>query len=359
MRYDRLIFKLFLLRAAERGVQVIVVVEYVNFFMKRSLVKELKAKGGILIKPNPVIDNILKLDIKKAWNRYHQKVTLVDKNLFIGSINSSDEYSGFKYGSFQYVDLNIFVLNSPCVGKVLLFFKEILEENKRQIKKVDVEKLFSNYLESESIKGEDSIPVSHKTEFFLEDRPPSKSEIQDSLFEILESAQDSITIIQAYYLKLKKIEDILLRALKRGVKIKIITAAKRDQQVYKHLYNEQLFESLLKNGAEIYEFLDKSFHMKAYCVDNKILTLGSFNNDITSFAMNNEANYLVKRNEKNSDLFENFDKMASEISNNSRRIYYTDINKLPRTRLYLGYFFYFFVWLMEKTVPGRKIKYNN
>jgi phosphatidylserine/phosphatidylglycerophosphate/cardiolipin synthase-like enzyme len=329
--------------------------------MKQSLVKELKSKGGILIKPNPLTDNLLKLKIIKAWNRYHQKVYLIDNDLFIGSINSSDEYTGYKYGAFKYVDLNVYVKNSPCIDKVLLFFREILEENIRQIKNgekriVEIFSRVNSIINNTNITNKNHIPP---IEMFLEERPPTKSEIQDALYEILDSAKESITIIQAYYLNLKRIEDCLKRAQDRGVKITIITAEKRDQIVYKYIYNQQLFSMLMKNGAEVYEFLDKSFHMKAYYVDRRLITLGSFNNDITSFVMNNEANYLIKRTNHNEVFFDDFDRMILDIKNNCRKLNYLDVGYLPKTRLYMSYFFYFWLWLMERSIANRKLKYDN
>jgi phosphatidylserine/phosphatidylglycerophosphate/cardiolipin synthase-like enzyme len=332
-------------------VKVVVIVEYVNFFMKRSLVKELKSKGGILIKPNPISTCIWNLDLIKAFNRYHQKVHLVDDDLFIGSINSSDEYSGIKYGAFQYIDLNLYIKKTPCKNKILLFFKNIVLENKKQIKERvhEIDNIF---------KDTNDFINEIQNEKFLEETSPDKTEIQDMLYNLLESSKESITLIQCYYLNIKKIEDILIRAMKRGVKVKIITAEKRDQHVYKYIYNQHLFSKLLKNGAEVYEFLDKSFHMKAYQIDNTYLTLGSFNNDISSFVMNNEANYLIERNHFNTDIFRDFKQLEEKLEENCRRVEYIQIRKLPRFRLILSYLFYLPIYIMEKTITNRKIQYQ-
>jgi phosphatidylserine/phosphatidylglycerophosphate/cardiolipin synthase-like enzyme len=79
-----------LMDAQERGVQVVLVVEHLNFYMKHSLYKQLKKKGVIIIKPNPmnkIFHHILTNNKKKFFNRSHQKVSLIDSDLFLGSIN--------------------------------------------------------------------------------------------------------------------------------------------------------------------------------------------------------------------------------------------------------------------------------
>ena len=51
--------------------------------MKHSLIKKLKNCGGMIIKPNPVVSNLLKFNIPKAINRYHQKVKLIDNDILV------------------------------------------------------------------------------------------------------------------------------------------------------------------------------------------------------------------------------------------------------------------------------------
>lgn len=376
-----------LIEALDRGVQVVLIVEHLNFYMKNSLYKQLKKNGAIIIKPNPgtlILSHIWNGQTKKFFNRCHQKVSLIDNDLFIGSINISDEYSDIKYGSKKFLDLNLYVKNTICQRKVIRFFKEFVEECDDQIRKLaakeKLKKLFEEYLGEntteienkdrnnsqassvEKLSSDSDNQATNNEKFlafeeFLEEKPPQKSEIQDNLYDLLENSKESITIIQAYYNNLKRIEDILIRAIKRGVKVKIITAAKRDQIAYKYVYNSDLFSNLLKNGVEVEEFMDVYLHMKAYYVDNKYLSMGSLNNDRTSFIMNNEANYLIRRNGKNDYLFQDFEKVVKDLESNSKPVDLY-IKKNP-FRLAFSYWWYFFVWCMEKTVPNRKVKYDS
>jgi len=50
---------------------------------------------------------------------------------------------------------------------------------------------------------------------------------------------------------------------------------------------------MMLNGVKVYEEPYKFLHMKAYQVDDEKLNIGSFNQDITSFYCNNEANLYI------------------------------------------------------------------
>ena len=296
----------------------------------------------------------------KTWNRYHQKVTLIDDSLFVGSINIAEEYSDIKYGTKKFVDLNIYVKNTICKNKVLRFFREILADNKDLIPQNNynkIEQLFDELkIDTDINTNSKSSSEESPYEEFLEEFPPKKSEVQDRIYDLLGSSKHSILIIQSYYMNLKKIEDLIINAVKRGVKVQVVTGVIRDQTAYKHIYNSDLFANLIRNGVEVYEYMDNVLHVKAYYVDEKLITLGSLNNDITSFAMNNEANYLVRRNAKNEELFVDFEELVKELKRNSKRVNLFDYKNF--FRLSQSYFWFGFLNLMEKTGAGRKPKYD-
>ena len=256
-----------LISAAKRGIKVILVVEYLNFFLKHSLVKKLIDNGGIVLKPNPISSCLLNFQIKKALSRFHQKVKLIDDDVFIGSINCNNDYGGYKYGTNKYTDLSLYLKNSPCKEKISNFFNKLVS-NKN---------ISSNIINKEN---------------------KSKSN----------------------YMNIKPIEEILLRALKKGVNIQIITSKNRNGTIYKYFLNGMLFEKLIENGASVYEYLNNNLHIKSYLIDNKYLSIGSFNHDVTSFNINKEANYLIKKTNDNKYLFDDFQKIIKELKKNSRQV---------------------------------------
>ena len=83
-------------------------------------------------------------------------------------------------------------------------------------------------------------------------------------------------------------------AVDRGVKIELITSAKRDQPVYKYIKNGLLMRRLIRKGVNVYESHEKILHAKAYIFDDKVMTVGSFNNDRWSWRISNETNVSIR-----------------------------------------------------------------
>ena len=298
-----------LINAAERGVKIFLIVEEINFFMKKNLISKLKEKGGIILKPNDFKNNLKKLNFFKIFNRFHNKIKLIDNDLFIGSLNCNENYANY-YGKNKFVDVNFYVKNTICKNKIVNFFKNVILNNFKN-KRKNVFFNFNNF-NNENFNNENN------EKFLIESF--KNNEISNEIIKSFSNAKKKITIIQSYYMNFKNIEKILLNLLKNGVEIEIITAKIRDPILLKFYKNEILFENLIKNGAKVYEFLDKSFHCKVYNIDNKIINLGSFNHDIISLWFNNESNYLVKKNENNKFLFDKFDEIKNKMIKNSKRV---------------------------------------
>ena len=298
-----------LINAAERGVKIFLIVEEINFFMKKNLISKLKEKGGIILKPNDFKTNLKTFNFFKIFNRFHNKIKLIDNDLFIGSLNCNDDYANY-YGKNKFVDLNFYVKNTICKNKIVNFFKNVILNNFKN-KRKNVFFNFNNF-NNENFNNENN------EKFLIESF--KNNEISNEIIKSFSNAKKKITIIQSYYMNFKNIEKILLNLLKNGVEIEIITAKIRDPFLLKFYKNEILFENLIKNGAKVYEFLDKSFHCKVYNIDNKIINLGSFNHDIISLWFNNESNYLVKKNENNKFLFDKFDEIKNKMIKNSKRV---------------------------------------
>ena len=299
-----------LINAAERGVKIFLIVEEINFFMKKNLISKLKEKGGIILKPNDFKNNLKTFNFFKIFNRFHNKIKLIDNDLFIGSLNCNDDYANY-YGKNKFVDLNFYVKNTICKNKIVNFFKNVILNN---FKRKNVFFNFNNF----NNENNENFNNENNEKFLIESF--KNNEISNEIIKSFSNAKKKITIIQSYYMNFKNIEKILLNLLKNGVEIEIITAKIRDPFLLKFYKNEILFENLIKNGAKVYEFLDKSFHCKVYNIDNKIINLGSFNHDIISLWFNNESNYLVKKNENNKFLFDKFNEIKNKMIKNSKRV---------------------------------------
>ena len=183
-------------------------------------------------------------------------------------------------------DLCVYAKNHPGKYKAKDFFLSSILQNKQFLDDFDENKTISDFQSvDEYYKQTDQEGLSVRSEVadFLTEEPPEKKEISDNMIDLVKNAKSKVQIIQPYIQNIREFEDALEDAMKRNVEVEIITARKRDQPIYASLLNSDLFRRLLKSGAKVYEEPYKFLHMKALSVDNKFLSIGSMNQDNTSF----------------------------------------------------------------------------
>ena len=106
------------------------------------------------------------------------------------------------------------------------------------------------------------------------------------------SAQKSIHIANPYFFPDDRIEEALINAVKRGVRVIVLTPAKSDNAASSSA-SHQGFGPYLLGGVEIYEYQPALMHTKAMVVDGVWATVGSANLDYRSLSINEELNLVV------------------------------------------------------------------
>lgn len=111
-----------------------------------------------------------------------------------------------------------------------------------------------------------------------------KNEISGSYIEMLRNANSEVTILCSYFLPGKVIRRQIVHAINRGVKIKVIAAGSSDIKTAKYA-ERWLYDWLLRNGIELYEYQKNILHGKIAVCDDKWMTVGSYNiNNISAYA---------------------------------------------------------------------------
>jgi phosphatidylserine/phosphatidylglycerophosphate/cardiolipin synthase-like enzyme len=121
--------------AAKRGVKVFLIIDDLCFYANKELIRMTHAavsvNGGMVIRHNPCGKykiNLLEDRPVTFFQRNHQKVMLVDDNIFCGSLNLANHYTSVRYGDGSFRDLNIILKGHPA-KKVRDFFKDIILSN--------------------------------------------------------------------------------------------------------------------------------------------------------------------------------------------------------------------------------------
>lgn len=108
----------------------------------------------------------------------------------------------------------------------------------------------------------------------------------------IDSAVSSICITNAYFLPDRLIYRRLIRAVRRGVDVRIITPGKTDHP-YVRWASWAMFPHMIRNGIKIYEWQGEILHAKTAVIDGFWSSVGSHNLDHRSLHYNMELNLNV------------------------------------------------------------------
>ena len=138
------------------------------------------------------------------------------------------------------------------------------------------------------------------------------------------SAQKSIHITNPYFFPDARIEEALINAVKRGVKVIVITPGIGDFAATSSV-SVGGFGPYLIGGVEIHEYQPALMHTKAMVVDGIWATVGSANLDNRSAAINEEINLVVY----DTGFAEQLEKSFQEDLKYSKRLTYEAWNSRP------------------------------
>ncbi len=103
----------------------------------------------------------------------------------------------------------------------------------------------------------------------------------------------TIDISSAYFVPDEITRKALVGAVKRGVKVRIITPGEHIDAETVRRASRGLWGELLTAGVEMYEYQPTMYHCKVMIVDGLMTSVGSTNFDVRSFRLNDEANLNI------------------------------------------------------------------
>ena len=236
--------------------------------------------------------------------RHHRKVLVVDgKIAFTGGINISDEYreasSGTSSKTGGWRDTHV-QIRGPGVRQ----FQDIFFESWRlagdPIPKDDeyfpkLRREGDEFVRGVTQNGKDIEQIALKPleELTEDERKEAMAQaIYESYLAAIQNARSRIWITQAYFIPNDEFMEVLGRAAKRGVDVRILVPSSSDIQMMVHASRFH-YEPLLEAGARIFEYAGPMLHSKTMVVDGVWSTVGSSNIDYRSFIHNDEANAII------------------------------------------------------------------
>jgi cardiolipin synthase len=263
---------------ARAGVKVHVLLDWVGSSkIDDGFLQEMEAAGVQVRKfHQPHWYNLARMN-----NRTHRKLLVVDGKVgFTGGVGIAPKWTGNGQDADHWRDSH-FRAEGPVVAQMQSTF---LDNWLKVTGKVEHGDDYFPALQPAGTSGAQMFSSS----------PSSGSESMQLMYHMaITAAERSIDLSMAYFVPDELSSQILLVALKRGVKVRMITPGKITDTETVRAASRGTWGPLLEAGAEIHEYQPTMYHCKVMIIDQLLVSVGSTNFDNRSFRLNDEANLNV------------------------------------------------------------------
>jgi cardiolipin synthase len=286
---------------ARAGVKVNLVLDAIgNMRTPKKFVSSLEAAGGKVAWYN----GSKWYKLPRFNHRTHRELLVIDGRIgFIGGAGIADQWWNGSKGKPTWRDTVVKVEGDAVAHLQATFAENFLEGCGKVLTS-------PGYFATRSAHGEGPILVINST--------PSGGGATRSrmLFQVLlASAKKSIHINTPYFLPDKSMRDELVRAVRRGVEVKIIVPGKKSDIWLTRNSSRLAYGKLLKAGANIYEYQPSMIHAKVLLIDGCWAVVGSTNFDNRSFGLNDEVNLAACETELCERLEQDFQRDLQHSEN--------------------------------------------
>jgi cardiolipin synthase len=258
--------------AVQRKVEVYLMADgYASQVMSKSFIGDLKM-AGIHFR---FFEPLFKSHNFYFGRRMHHKVVVADARVaMVGGVNISNRYNDMA-GQPAWLDFALYVEGEVAKELCVLCWKSW----NGYPMNMGITPCEEKQLRFDLLPGERS-----KVRMRRNDWVRRKNQISSTYVEILRSARSEVTILCSYFLPGGFIRRQMVNAIKRGVNIRVIAAGVSDVKVAKNA-ERWLYDWLLRNGIELYEYQKNVLHGKMAVCDQQLVTIGSYNiNNISAYA---------------------------------------------------------------------------
>ena len=216
--------------------------------------------------------------LNRANHRTHRKSLIIDGRVaFTGGAGFADHWLGTAVNKHEWRDVEVRV-EGPAVAAQQSGFAQ-------------------NWLLStgEILSGPDFFPVPHRAgnvevQTILSSPNAGACAVATMHLIAVQCARNYLYIANPYFIPSVRIVDMLARACRRGVRVKLMVAGKHNDTWWARQNSLRLYGRLLAAGIDIYEFEPTMLHQKTMVVDGAWATVGTANFDNRSFALSEETN---------------------------------------------------------------------
>lgn len=304
-----------LIRAKQRGVEVLLLVDGVGSFLPNKSLSQVCRSSGIRFRVyHPIPDIMLAFrDFSRRgirryfrlWKvinkRNHRKLIIIDESIaFFGSFNITRVHSKNTIGPLAWRDTGAVIQGSEAGILKNIVMKAWNRSSGRSFGNI------KSILRIKVPKIRLSVPSRIITNHKLFYRYRSSRQLK----KLIQQAKERILITNPYFIPRRSIIRSLQKAAGRGVYVGICVPAKSDVHVVK-MVAQIIYRKLLRKGVHIYEYQNRMIHAKTLVIDN-VARIGSHNFNHRSFSHDLEIELETNSHETVQQLINQWDKDISE-----------------------------------------------
>lgn len=267
-----------LIRRARSGVKVRVIYDLLGSWMPAwGMLRTLRKAGVEVCYFRP-------LRMGSLWQginiRNHRKIAIIDDRIaFLGGINIARRYlEGNELGRWRDEHLR---LEGEAVADLQQLFRR------------DWAAVGGGRIEELSIPAAEGVDEHRETLIAWSEEGPSRNVMERVMVRLIEGARRELLLSSPYFIPTPLLLTALRRALKRGVRVELMTPARADLRLAARA-SEAYYGELLRLGGRISLYENGFLHTKMVAVDREVVCLGTPNLDYRSLRINWEVAAVVK-----------------------------------------------------------------
>jgi cardiolipin synthase len=263
---------------ARAGVKVHVLIDWVGSSkIDQSYLATMEQAGVEIKKYRP----LRWYNLARFNNRTHRKLLVIDGQTgFTGGVGIAGQWTGNAQDPKHWRDSH-FRVEGPVVAQMQAVF-------------------VSNWIKTTGkvLHGADYFPAlkpagAGRAQMFSSSPTGGSDSMRLMYLMAITAAQRSIHLSNSYFVPDDMVRQALVDAVKRGVKVQIITPGRYMDAETVRRSSRGLWGELLEAGVEMHEYQPTMFHCKVMIVDGLLVSVGSTNFDDRSFRLNDEANLNI------------------------------------------------------------------
>ena len=273
--------------------------------LKKKRLKELRQQGIEIYEFDPVRFPW----VNHVFHRDHRKIVVIDGNIaYTGGMNVADYYIKGTEVVGSWRDMHCRIEGDEVNTLQAIFLKIWNKTTKQNIHGADLYKGGVQSIHFVGLKPDTCTTAGRKMVGIINREPRITNKIIRSFYtKAINSAQDSIKLINPYLTLNRKLKKALKNAVKRGVKVEIMVSTHSDIPLTPDCVFYTVHK-LMKKGVNVWMYTPGFHHTKIITVDGKFCTVGSANLNARSLNFDYEENAIIIDQETTQQLSDMFDR---------------------------------------------------